>query len=158
VMKTATLNFFRFFTFRSPARSITFSGSPLHLRSAHMKKALLASVALGLVLAAMALSGGVSSPSYDLQVDVQERNPWTNLRLNNDFETFHFAIVSDRTGGHRARVFSMAVDQLNLLQPSFVLSVGDLIEGYTKDRGKMAAEWKEFQTYLAKLQMPFFYV
>ncbi|MFO0969763.1 MAG: metallophosphoesterase [Gemmataceae bacterium] len=123
-----------------------------------MKKVLLASIALGLVLAAMALSGGVSGPSSDLQIDVQDRNPWTHLRLNNDFDTFHFAIVSDRTGGHRARVFSMAVDQLNLLQPSFVLSVGDLIEGYTKDKGRLGEQWKEMQGYVARLQMPFFYV
>ncbi|MGL4555389.1 MAG: metallophosphoesterase, partial [Gemmataceae bacterium] len=75
-----------------------------------------------------------------------------------DPESFQFAIVSDRTGGHRARVFAQAVEQLNLLQPEFVVSVGDLIEGYSRDKERVGNEWKEFQTYVSRLQMPFFYV
>jgi hypothetical protein len=55
-------------------------------------------------------------------------------------------------------VFSQAVEQINLLQPEFVVSVGDLINGYTKDKDKVNAEWKEFQTYVSRLKMPFFYV
>ena len=39
-----------------------------------------------------------------------------------------------------------------------MISVGDLIEGYTKDTDRLAEQWKEFQTYASKLQMPFFYV
>ena len=50
------------------------------------------------------------------------------LKLNDDPDQFHFAVVSDRTGGHRAKVFSRAVQQISLLQPTFVMSVGDLIE------------------------------
>ena len=46
---------------------------------------------------------------------------------------------------------------MNLLQPEFVLSVGDLIEGYTENADRLAAEWKEFQGYVNRLQMPFFY-
>ena len=38
---------------------------------------------------------------------------------------------------------------LNLLQPAFVVSVGDLIEGYTKEPAKLTAEWKEFDAYVA---------
>jgi 3',5'-cyclic AMP phosphodiesterase CpdA len=123
-----------------------------------MKRLLAGALALSLVLAAVALSGNQKPAGPgDMQVALEERNPWTNLRVNNSPEMFHFAIVSDRTGGHRARIFSHAVDQLNLLQPAFVLSVGDLIEGYTQDREKLDAEWKEFQSYVGKLQMPFFY-
>src|SRR5439155_21494528 len=44
------------------------------------------------------------------------------------------------------------------LQPAFVVSVGDLIEGYSKDPAVLAEQWKEFQGYVHKLQMPFFYV
>jgi 3',5'-cyclic AMP phosphodiesterase CpdA len=78
--------------------------------------------------------------------------------MNNDGEEFQFAVVSDRTGGHRAKVFSRAVEQLNLLQPEFVVSVGDLIEGYTENLDQVNKEWREFQTYTSRLQMPFFYV
>lgn len=85
-------------------------------------------------------------------------NPWNHLQLNNDPRAFQFAIVTDRTGGHRPGVFEDAINKLNLLQPEFVMSVGDLIEGYTEDRKKIDGEWDEFQGFIAKLQMPFFYV
>ncbi len=125
-----------------------------------MKRFLIAGLAVGLVVAAAALSDNPAGPTSALQVQVEARNPWTHLNLNNDPAEFHFAIVSDRTGGHRARVFSQAVEQLNLLQPEFVLSVGDLVEGYKKKEqaDRLAEEWKEFQGYVHKLQMPFFYV
>jgi hypothetical protein len=117
---------------------------------------------LGVLIAAAAMSSSQQGPptakAPDFQVTVEDRNPWSHLRLNNDQETFRFAIISDRTGGHRAQVFSQAVERLNLMQPEFVLSVGDLIEGYTDDKDKLAGEWKEFQTYISQLQMPFFYV
>lgn len=95
-------------------------------------------------------------PDADLQQD--EQTPQSAARLNNEASTFQFAIVSDRTGGHRARVFSQAVEQLNLLQPEFVISVGDLIEGYSEDAPKIVNEWREFQSYAHKLKMPFFYL
>ncbi len=124
-----------------------------------MKRIAAAALVVGLMVGAFAISGGQKAAVRpDLQVEVENRNPWTNLRLNDAAEKFHFIVVSDRTGGHRARIFSQAVEQINLLQPAFVLSVGDLIEGYTKDKAKVASEWKEFQTYASRLQMPFFYV
>jgi hypothetical protein len=55
-------------------------------------------------------------------------------------------------------VFSRAVQQVNLLQPTFVMSVGDLIEGYTTKEDKIAAEWDEFDGFTKQFQMPFFYV
>src|SRR5579862_6968832 len=103
-----------------------------------MKRILLATVVVGLLLSALAFSGGTKTPAKaELRIDIENRNPWTNLRLNDAPETFHFVVVSDRTGGHRARVFSQAVESINLLQPAFVVSVGDLIEGYSKEPAKL---------------------
>jgi serine/threonine-protein phosphatase CPPED1 len=93
----------------------------------------------------------------DFRVEVEEKNPWTHLRPNHDPNDFRFAIVSDRTGGHRPQVFSKAVERLNSLQPEFVVSVGDLIEGYTEEQDKIDAQWKEFEGFVKKLQMPFWY-
>ena len=123
-----------------------------------MKRLVLGAVVGSLFLAALALSGNQLPPERGLVIDRESRNPWTNLSLNNDPATFHFVIMSDRTGGHRPRIFSQAIEQVNLLQPAFVLSVGDLIEGYTKDASRLAEEWKEFQGFTHRLQMPFFYV
>jgi serine/threonine-protein phosphatase CPPED1 len=87
-----------------------------------------------------------------------DKNPWTSLKLNNDPDQFQFAIISDRTGGHRAKVFSRAVAQINLLQPQFVMSVGDLIEGYTIKEDAIKTQWDEFDGYVKRFEMPFFYV
>ncbi|MGE5193566.1 MAG: metallophosphoesterase family protein [Deltaproteobacteria bacterium] len=93
-----------------------------------------------------------------MDIRVESKNPWTTLQLNNQPRNFQFAIITDRTGGHRPGVFAEAVKKLNLLQPEFVISVGDLIEGYSEDGGQWALEWAEFQGKLQQLQMPFFYV
>jgi len=83
--------------------------------------------------------------------------PWNNLAINNNPATFQFAIVTDRTGGHRPGVFLDGVQKLNLLQPEFVMSVGDLIEGYTEDTARLNWEWNQFTGFIDSLQMPFFY-
>lgn len=97
-------------------------------------------------------------PDRDFQIVSENRNPWTSLRVNNDPDEFQFAIISDRTGGHRANVFAQAVERLNLMQPEFVLSVGDLIEGGGKPAEQIKAEWDELNAMIGKLQMKFFYV
>ncbi|TDG37277.1 hypothetical protein EZJ43_03930 [Pedobacter changchengzhani] len=84
--------------------------------------------------------------------------PVTQKGFNDDSTTFRFAIVSDRNGGMRRGVFESAIDKLNNLQPEFVLSVGDLIDGYTKDPKVWNAEWNEFDALVNRLDMPFYYV
>ena len=130
-----------------------------------MKRLLLGSV-VGVVILFAVVLARVSTTNANqakddpnaVVVTVEDKNPWTSLKLNNDNNTIRFAIVSDRTGGHRPKVFSKAVQQINLLQPEFVLSVGDLIEGYTTKQDVIDKEWKEFGAYVAKFDMPFFYV
>ena len=87
-----------------------------------------------------------------------DRIPVTKKSFNNDTSTFRFAIVSDRNGGNRPGIFDKAIDKLNLLQPEFVLSVGDLIDGYTKDPKVWNAEWNEFDSLVNRLEMPFYLV
>jgi predicted phosphodiesterase len=108
-------------------------------------------------LATAAVVSGQRDSARKTAFPKDDRNPVTHLRWNDDPQEFQFAIVSDRTGGHRPEVFSQAVEKLNLLQPSFVLSVGDLVEG-SKKNDLLAAQWKEFDGFVARLQVPFFYV
>jgi len=83
--------------------------------------------------------------------------PWTSENFNNNPENFQFVIVGDRTGGaNQLGTFSMAMDQINLLQPEFVINVGDLIEGYSDDKSEINAMWDEADSIVGKLQMPFF--
>ena len=107
-----------------------------------------------LALAALASAENAARP----RITVEPVNPWTHLDLRNDPDHFQFAIVTDRTGGHREGVFADAMGKLNLLQPEFVMSVGDLIEGYTEDRETLDAEWDEFDGFVDALDMPFFYL
>src|SRR5262249_56496522 len=104
-----------------------------------MRRLLALVVAGAAVLTAAALSRGPrqTATANGLRIEKEGRNPWTHLRFNDDPATFHFAVVSDRTGSHRAEVFSRAVERLNLLQPAFVLSVGDLFAGYTYAKDKL---------------------
>ena len=87
-----------------------------------------------------------------------EAKPWTNLELNNDPSLIRFAIMTDHTGGQRAGVFAEAVAKLNLLQPEFVMSIGDLIEGYEDQPSQIHAQWDRFLPIVSKLEMPFFFV
>lgn len=99
----------------------------------------------------------VAPAERDLKVETDGRNPWTSLKLNNDPDEFQFAIISDRTGGHRPNIFAQAVERLNLMQPEFVLSVGDLIEGGNRPADQIKAQWDELKSMVGRLQMKFFY-
>ena len=83
--------------------------------------------------------------------------PWTSLEALDQQARFHFVVVTDRTGGEREGVFAAAMSGIDLMQPAFVLSVGDLIEGYTEDRAQLTAEWDELDAFVESLDAPFFY-
>ncbi|HEX4131908.1 MAG TPA: metallophosphoesterase [Pirellulales bacterium] len=117
-----------------------------------------AAVVLAIATRAAAFPKPEAEAPPGLSIRVEEKNPWTNLRLNNDPQTFQFAIVSDRTGGHRPGVFESAMPKLNLLQPEFVMSIGDLIEGAHSGDTDTEAQWRDFNGTVEKLEMPFFYV
>ncbi len=84
--------------------------------------------------------------------------PWTDRPFKNDPNNFQFAIVTDRTGGCRSGVFKKAMLQVNLLQPEFVMCVGDLIKGHTKNRDTLKERYDEMDTILDSLEMRFFRV
>ena len=93
------------------------------------------------------------------QVGFPGAKPWTSEAFNNDPNNFQFAIIGDRTGGANPNgTFERAIEQLNWLQSEFVMSVGDYVEGYTSKPEVMKLQWDEFDSIVAKLQMPFFFV
>jgi hypothetical protein len=111
----------------------------------------------GTTVGVRADSDGGLSTGFAVDLDA-EADPWTFLPLDGASDGFHFALVSDRTGGRRAGLFPTAIPRLNLLGPAFVLCTGDLIDGYTEDPAEVDAEWEEFVTIIGKLDAPFFYV
>jgi hypothetical protein len=84
--------------------------------------------------------------------------PWTSNVFEAEEEDFTFAIIADLTGGERDNIYSTAVAQLNRLDPTFVLSVGDLIDGGTEDTIQLEKEWDWFDQRTDQLNMPFFHL
>lgn len=90
--------------------------------------------------------------------EIDGPKPWTDKPHLNDPKRFQIAIMTDRTGGHRPGIWQDAVSKLNLLRPEFVMSVGDLIEGYSENRQRVEAEWQEFLGFMEDMEMKFFFV
>jgi hypothetical protein len=94
--------------------------------------------------------------SYD-EAALPGPKPWTSEGFGDDPMGFQFVVIGDRTGGANALgTFDVAMDQINLLQPEFVINVGDLIEGYSDAGAELHEEWDGADAMLAKLEMPFF--
>jgi len=94
--------------------------------------------------------------SFD-QKALSGNKPWTSKAFNDHGGNFQFVIIGDRTGGANVKgTFKHAIGQLNLLQPEFVINVGDLIEGYSDKKSELNAEWDAADGMLNRLQMPFF--
>lgn len=98
----------------------------------------------------LALSAGICQAQLKL--------PATHLHFNDDTSKLQFAIISDLWGGYRSGVFEDAVEKLELMQPQFVMSVGDLIDGKIYDSVLLDSQWNAFNVRVNSLSMPFFYV
>ena len=100
---------------------------------------------------------GTTAFQYD-KAALPGAKPWTSENFKNNPDNFQFVIIGDRTGGANVqKTFDLAMDQINLLQPEFVINVGDLIEGYSDNKAELNAEWDETDAMLKKLDMPFFH-
>jgi len=80
----------------------------------------------------------MSPKTEEFQID-QSSKHYTHLNFKNNPYEFQFVVISDNAGGTRPGVFGRAVEMANLLQPEFVVHVGDLIEGYNDDEDQIRA-------------------
>jgi hypothetical protein len=116
----------------------------------------LAVVALSTAACAQTEAPEAEPFTYD-QTRISAATPWTSGAFQDDPDAFQFAIIGDRTGGANVEeTFRLAVGQLNLLLPEFVINVGDMIEGYSDDPAELNAEWDEIDRMMEPLEMPFF--
>ncbi len=67
-----------------------------------------------------------------------------------------FAVIGDRTGRHEPGIYGQIVKEIQRMKPDFVLSVGDMIEGYTDDTLEVKREWEEYKELLEPLTMPIY--
>jgi hypothetical protein len=117
----------------------------------------------GLPLSILAQADAEAEPETDENFSTRvttQQKPWTKRAFRNHPKDFQFAIVTDRTGGMRPGIFSRAVTKVNELQPEFVITVGDLIPGggWQKDEKEIRRQWKEFNGFVDRFEMPFFYL
>ena len=111
------------------------------------------------VVALLIAAGCTSRPALIFQSQTTNAAiPWTDLPFKNNPMDFQFVILADRTTGSRPAVFNKAIEQVNLLQPEFVMCVGDLIQGYTDNRDTLKAQFDEVDSILQRLEMRFFRV
>jgi len=84
--------------------------------------------------------------------------PWTHDNFDGESGKFTFALISDLTGGERDDVFAVAVEQLRLLRPELIVSVGDLIDGGTMDHEQLEREWDSFDGRARRSRAPLYHV
>lgn len=113
---------------------------------------------IAVFLLVVQVSHAQQQPCFFKTDSTQPRIPVTNFHFNTDTNLVQFAILSDRTGGMVPGIFEDAVKKANLLQPQFIMSVGDLINGYSTDKVLIDQQWNEFNTILKPLTVPFSYV
>lgn len=79
------------------------------------------------------------------------------LELPAEEGAFSFVVFGDRTGGPSVgvSVLADAVRDVNLLEPDFVITVGDLIEGYNQTAGWMK-QMREYRAVMDNLLCPWF--
>jgi predicted phosphodiesterase len=71
--------------------------------------------------------------------------------------TVRFAILGDRTGGAQPGIYERIVQQVERLQPEFVITVGDMIEGPAPDRQETDRRWVAYKGLMDLLSAPVHY-
>lgn len=71
-------------------------------------------------------------------------------------DNFTFVIMADRTGGADQPMFERAVAEIALLKPDFVVTVGDLIQGYAANDVR-APQWDSALAVMRRIPCPVYY-
>jgi 3',5'-cyclic AMP phosphodiesterase CpdA len=87
----------------------------------------------------------------------QGATPWLNENFDAD-DKFTFAIITDLNGGERKGIFEIAIEQVNLLRPELIVTVGDLIDGVSENKDSLNMEWDFFDNRAKKAKAPLFHV
>lgn len=90
-------------------------------------------------------------------VPVESGTPGKALYAPPEGESFSFVVLGDRTGGPAAgiRVLEKGVEMIDHLDPDFVMTVGDLVQGYNKHEQWMP-QMEEFHRVMGELEMPWY--
>ena len=90
--------------------------------------------------------------------DIQDgAKPWSYEPTGRADSSFTFAIISDLNGGEREGIFEVAIQQINLFKPEFILSVGDLVDG-SENLAEIKEQYDSFDKRAARAIAPIFHV
>jgi len=112
-------------------------------------------VALVLASTAAGFACVLAEPPRFLQDGIPMRaGDWSN-----DADKFSFVVIGDKTSGGEGKwpIYDRAVDAINLLDPDFAITVGDMIPGHMEERTKWDAEWAEYNEHAKRLNAPLFF-
>ena len=109
-----------------------------------------------LVLHAGCVAGSLAVDDY--RTFAGDQRPPGGQPFDAGDDKFMFAVHSDLTGGERDGIYEVAIAQLSLLRPEFIINVGDLIEGGTEDRQEIDGQWDSFDERAGRARAPVFYV
>lgn len=65
-------------------------------------------------------------------------------------------VLGDRVGNHIPGVYEEVLDEVNLLRPDIIVTVGDHIEGYLEDTVQIRQQWHEYDSLVARLTAPLY--
>lgn len=113
--------------------------SPSHLPTKQIKPFVFVLI---IFITALACTQKPTSPfAHNLTT---QNKPWSYAPTGKNQNEFSFAVIGDLNSGEREGVLQVAVEQLNLLRPEFILSIGDLVEGGTEDTTQLKKEYDHF--------------
>ena len=121
-----------------------------------MKKVIVAIASIYLVASCSGPADQTAGPDF-VAPDTTSSQPWTDASFDATNGKFTFAVHSDLTGGERDGIYAVAISQLNLLRPEFIINVGDLIEG-DSDEAVVDQQWDSFDERANRARAPVFYV
>jgi len=110
------------------------------------------------VMTALALVIVLSICSFAAAAKAPGAHPWTDKPVLEAADRFQFAIMADVTGGRRPDVLQTALKDLNLMQPAFVMCIGDLTEGYTEDPQEIRKQRDAMVKEMSGLDMRFYFL
>ncbi len=72
-------------------------------------------------------------------------------------KNFSFIVLGDRTGEANQPVFEQIIETVRRIKPDFIINVGDLIQGYTKDQNVIHQEWDSIFSVFGNLNDKFYF-
>ncbi|MFT7670069.1 MAG: hypothetical protein ACI8X5_002776 [Planctomycetota bacterium] len=106
----------------------------------------------------------LGAPIFAIQEDPSAKERFTTdrespvkLPLAEEDDSFIFAVFGDRTGGPSdgVKILAQAVEDVNLIDPDLVMTVGDLVQGYNQTEG-WQKQADEFTGIMQKLTSPWY--